>query len=167
MTWSTFFIPTTAILQSKLHGGRAIAARVSVAGHSLPAVSYCQVRGRWLNNRVLDVILERQRDYLKGQPGADKPICTPDAVTELIQQLPSLYAVTEEDIARVLCVSRSTLVRHLKSLGTGFRPLLDQERHRRYRMLAEAGANYQDILFQLGYSSYSSLYRARQRWGEI
>lgn len=68
--------------------------------------------------------------------------------------------------ARLLGVSRRTLVRRLSEAGAGYRDLLDQELRRRASRLLEAGGlSHAEIAERLGYAEATSFSRACRRWG--
>lgn len=85
-------------------------------------------------------------------------------VERLLASLPS-GRLGADAVARLLGVSRRTLVRRLAEGGVGYRQLLDAELRRRAERLLSGGAmTHAQIAEALGYTDPTSFSRARRRW---
>jgi AraC-like DNA-binding protein len=86
-------------------------------------------------------------------------------VRVVIQQLLPSGEVTEQEVARVVGKTSSTLYRALRRQGTTFRVLLREVRMdlaRRY--LADPRYNITEVAFMLGYAETSTFSRAFRKW---
>jgi AraC-like DNA-binding protein len=99
---------------------------------------------------------------------AREALARPQGVRARLERLLSTSATARLDAdaaARMLGLSRRTLVRRLAASGTGFRELLDAELRRRAQRLSEAGDLSQaQIAERLGYADATSLSRSQRRW---
>lgn len=85
-------------------------------------------------------------------------------VERLLSTVPS-GRLTADETARLVGVSRRTLVRRLAEAGTGYRQLLDAElRTRAERLLRSGGRSQAQIAEELGYADPTSFSRACRRW---
>ena len=82
----------------------------------------------------------------------------------LAQSLPS-GRVTEEDVAQRLNRSVSSLQRHLRAEGTGYRHILERTRERLAREYLSSGQHpIAEVAYLLGYADQSTFTRAFKRW---
>lgn len=82
----------------------------------------------------------------------------------LAQSLPS-GRVTEEDVAQRLNRSVSSLQRHLRAEGTGYREILERTRERLAREYLSSGQHpIAEVAYLLGYADQSTFTRAFKRW---
>lgn len=108
-------------------------------------------------------LLTRYADELKSLQCADKPFS--NKVATQIQEYLHSESIHLCDLASILNISPSTLKRKLKSEGTSFKILLDSvKKELSLLMIQEEKLRIEDIAFFLGYSEYSSFYRAFKRW---
>jgi AraC-like DNA-binding protein len=92
------------------------------------------------------------------------PVGLRGRVERLLSTLPA-GRLTADDTARLLGVSRRTLVRRLAEAGCGYRQLLDNElRARAERLLRSGGQSHAQIAEELGYTDPTSFSRACRRW---
>ena len=85
-------------------------------------------------------------------------------VERLLSTLPA-GRLGAEETARLMGVSRRTLVRRLAEAGVGYRQLADAElRHRAERLLRSGVQSQAEIAEELGYTDPSSFSRACRRW---
>jgi AraC-like DNA-binding protein len=67
--------------------------------------------------------------------------------------------------ARMLGLSRRTMVRRLAESGVGYRQLLDSDLERRAAQLINTGAlSHAEIAERLGYADATSFSRSLRRW---
>jgi AraC-like DNA-binding protein len=86
-------------------------------------------------------------------------------VRVVIQQLLPSGGITEQEVARIVGKTSSTLYRALRQQGTTFRELLREVRMdlaRRY--LADPRYNITEVAFMLGYAETSTFSRAYRKW---
>ena len=82
----------------------------------------------------------------------------------LAQSLPS-GRVTEEDVAQRLNRSVSSLQRHLRAEGTGYRDILERTREGLAREYLSSGQHpIAEVAYLLGYADQSTFTRAFKRW---
>jgi AraC-like DNA-binding protein len=82
----------------------------------------------------------------------------------LLRKMPS-GSVTQEDIARALHQSTSTLQRRLRQEGTSYQSLLDEiRRELALDYLRDGKHSIADVAFLLGFSDQSNFTRAFRRW---
>lgn len=92
------------------------------------------------------------------------PVGLRGRVERLLSTLPA-GRLTAEETARLMGVSRRTLVRRLAEAGVGYRQLADAERRGRASRLLESGAMSQARIAEaLGYTDPTSFSRACRRW---
>ena len=85
-------------------------------------------------------------------------------VERLLNTLPA-GRLSADETARLMGVSRRTLVRRLAEAGVGYRQLADAElRHRAERLLRSGVQSRAEIAEGLGYTDPSSFSRACRRW---
>lgn len=93
-----------------------------------------------------------------------EPIGLRGRVERLLRTLPA-GRLTAEETARLMGVSRRTLVRKLAETGVGYRELLDAElRMRAERMLRDSRLSQARIAEMLGYADPTSFSRSCRRW---
>ena len=70
-----------------------------------------------------------------------------------------------EEAARLLHVSRRTLVRRLRAAGTGYRGLLEaHQKSRAESLLRDRQLNVSEVAYSLGYEDPANFGRACRRW---
>lgn len=85
-------------------------------------------------------------------------------VERLLSTLPA-GRLTADETARLMGVSRRTLVRRLAEAGSGYRQLVDAElRARAERLLRDSSLSHARIAETLGYTDPTSFSRACRRW---
>ncbi|CCQ12563.1 putative transcriptional regulator [Pseudoalteromonas luteoviolacea B = ATCC 29581] len=84
-------------------------------------------------------------------------------VKSLLSQSPSLLHVCQTTIAEEFGISPRQLQRRLKSEGTSFLKLLDEERKMRATLLLGT-VSMRELAFALGFQEQSSLNKAFQKW---
>ena len=90
--------------------------------------------------------------------------CIPFGFQPLPLRMPS-GDIDQEEIARALHQSPSTLQRRLREEGTSYQQLLDTTRHElAIDYLREGQHSLADITFLLGFSDQSNFTRAFRRW---
>lgn len=93
-----------------------------------------------------------------------EPVGLRGRVERLLRTLP-VGRLTAEETARLMGVSRRTLVRKLAETGVGYRELLDAElRERAKRMLRDSSLTQARIAELLGYADPTSFSRSCRRW---
>lgn len=93
-----------------------------------------------------------------------EPVGLRGRVERLLRTLPA-GRLTAEETARLMGVSRRTLVRKLAETGVGYRELLDAElRTRAMRMLRDSSLSQARIAEALGYADPTSFSRSCRRW---
>ena len=93
-----------------------------------------------------------------------EPVGLRGRVERLLRTLPA-GRLTAEETARLMGVSRRTLVRKLAETGVGYRELLDAElRTRATRMLRDSSMTQAQIAEALGYADPTSFSRSSRRW---
>lgn len=93
-----------------------------------------------------------------------EPVGLRGRVERLLRTLP-VGRLTAEETARLMGVSRRTLVRKLAETGVGYRQLLDAElRDRAERMLRDSSLTQARIAEALGYADPTSFSRSCRRW---
>lgn len=100
--------------------------------------------------------------------GAERRLTAPAGlrgrVERLLGTLPA-GRLTADETARLMGVSRRTLVRRLAEAGAGYRQLADAElRGRAERLLASGAMSHARIAEELGYTDPTSFSRACRRW---
>jgi len=92
----------------------------------------------------------------------------PTPLSQIVENLIALHLpqrLDEENAARLIGMSRRTLVRRLADSGVAFRPLLDSVLCERARAMQAAGAMSRDEMAEaLGYADATSFSRACRRW---
>ena len=79
--------------------------------------------------------------------------------------LSKLDEIDAGDVARILCMSPSTLRRHLKAEHTSYQKLLDRVRlYRLEKVLARRWLPGKCVADVLGYTQTNSFYRAFGKW---
>lgn len=92
------------------------------------------------------------------------PVGLRGRVERLLSTLPA-GRLNAEETARMMGVSRRTLVRRLAEAGVGYRQLVDAElRARAGRLLRDGGMNRASVAEALGYADPTSFSRACRRW---
>lgn len=92
------------------------------------------------------------------------PIGLRGRVERLLSTLPA-GRLTADETARLMGVSRRTLVRRLAAAGAGYRQLADAElRGRAERLLRDSSLSHARIAEALGYTDPTSFSRACRRW---
>jgi AraC-like DNA-binding protein len=92
------------------------------------------------------------------------PVGLRGRVERLLSTLPA-GRLTADEAARLMGVSRRTLVRRLAEAGVGYRQLADAElRGRAERLLHSGALSHARIAEELGYTDPTSFSRASRRW---
>jgi AraC-like DNA-binding protein len=92
------------------------------------------------------------------------PVGLRGRVERLLSTLPA-GRLSADETARMMGVSRRTLVRRLADAGVGYRQLADNElRSRAERLLHNAALSHAQIAEELGYADPTSFSRACRRW---
>ncbi|HEX7758472.1 MAG TPA: AraC family transcriptional regulator ligand-binding domain-containing protein [Caulobacteraceae bacterium] len=92
------------------------------------------------------------------------PVGLRGRVERLLASLPA-GRLTSDEIARLMGVSRRTLVRRLGAAGVSYRKLADAElRNRALRLLQAGGLTHARVAEELGYADPTGLSRACRRW---
>jgi AraC-like DNA-binding protein len=100
--------------------------------------------------------------------GAERRLTTPVGLRGRVERLLSTLPagrLTADETARLMGVSRRTLVRRLAEAGVGYRQLADAELRGRAERLLQSGAlSHARIAEELGYTDPTSFSRACRRW---
>ncbi len=107
--------------------------------------------------------MDERRTTLEGARGKTKRLMRRRVLHVLL--LSNLDQVNATSVARVLCVSPSTLRRRLRAEGASYQRLLDQvRRYRCEKTLARRWLPGKCLAGELGFSQPNSFYRAFGRW---
>jgi len=122
-----------------------VAARPVLSGNPELAAEADKLARRYLQGQVPESTAARVRAFLLGaMPSGD---------------------IDQEEVARALNQSPSTLQRRLRDEGTSYQQLLDATRHElAIDYLREGQHSLADITFLLGFSDQSNFTRAFRRW---
>jgi AraC-like DNA-binding protein len=95
---------------------------------------------------------------------SEKPMDVRGRVEHLLNTMPT-GRLDAETAARMLGLSRRTMVRRLAETGVGYREILDGELRRRAARLIDSGTlNHAEIADRLGYADTTSFSRSLRRW---